>query len=560
MINATQKWPLAAEALLVAALFTAGLTAADESAALVPPGVKTKPVQADWLYSRDGGKTFAKDPPAGAPAAMKTGMIPLVFRGTFEIEDPARAAGLWIRIAEPGATPRAAICNGDLTAAAGGYWKDLGFCPTLLNARVALNGKQLTLTHGPMLYFWLPVEGELVKGKNTIELAGDCYTYWNSPPAETIVARLLVAEPQPAEIYNGPLLGDLGDGYFTLACRTRLPAELTVEAAPAEQAGKPVTATSPKKIWHRLKVQVPAGTKGVRYSLKSKVGPHESTRGPFTVRFPGEEFRFVALGNVTAHPSAVGFWAATTQRAMKLGPTFILHTGNCSEHGTWEFDWERRYFAPAGQLLASVPTLITPCSRDFAGAVQELHYTPAADTYTHSWSKVVGPVRFIGLDGNRSWKAGADNYVWLEKELGAAKEKFVFVLDAYPGYTSGKSTRKLYPWIVQTREAILPLLGKYKATALISGWDPGYERCEPTPDKGCTQIVTGAAGKEAWALNHGGLNPFGEGKGRDWAGAGCRSFCVFEVKPDAVELRAVDVPADPAAEPKVLDKKTFRPR
>lgn len=542
-----------------------GTRATAQEDAKAPPDVTTRPLKADWLYSRDGGATFTKEPPAGAPPKAKEGIVPLAFRGTFQVDDPSKLAGLWIRIAEPGETPRASICDGDLKAASGGYWKDLGFCPTLLNARVTLNGKRVAFTRGPMLYFWLPIVGELKKGKNTIELAGDCYTYWGASAAPAITARLLVAEPQPAAICNGPLLGDFGAGYFTLACRTGLSTELTVDVTPIDPPGKPTTTRSPGKIWHRVKVPVSVGSRTVRYVLKSKVGGHESTRGPFTVRFPGDRFRFVALGNVLAHRIAAENWGATAHHALKLDPAFILHTGNCSEHGSWEFEWQRRYFEPAGKLLASVPTLLTPCSRDFAGAVQELHYTPAADTYGHNWSKVVGPIRLIGLDGNQTWKAGEANYVWLEKELAAAKEKFVFVLDAYPGYSSGKHSNKPYPALMQTREVILPLLGKHKATALISGWDPSYERCEPTPDKGCTQIVTGAAGKDAYPFSPTAtrLNPFSQGKGRDWAGwagHGARSFCVFEVTNDAVEFRAVTVPAGKNDELKVLDTKTFRPR
>lgn len=555
----------AAFSMVLIATLLSGVTVVAQEDSKAPPSVTTKPMKAAWLYSRDGGLSFGTDPPAGAPPKMREGIVPLVFRGVFQVDNPSRVAGLWVRIAEPGDAPKAAICDGDLKAAAGGYWKDLGFCPTLLNARVTLNGKPVPLTKGPMLYFWLPVVGELQKGENRIELAGDCYTYWGAAAAPAITAHLRVAEPQPALIVNGPLLGDFGDGYFTLACRTSLPADLTVEATPTDPPGKPTIATSSAKIWHRVKVLVPVGAKAIRYALKSRVGTHESTRGPFVMRLPGAKFRFVALGNVMAHRIAVDNWGATARHVQNLNPAFVLHTGNCSEHGSWEFDWQRRYFDPAGQLLASVPTLLTPCSRDFAGAVQELHYTPVADTYAHNWSKVVGPIRLIGLDGNQVWKAGEPNYIWLEKELAAAKEKFVFVLDAYPGYSSGKHSNKPYPALLQTREVILPLLGKHKATALLSGWDPSYERCEPTPDKGCTQIVTGTAGKDSYPFSPTAtrLNPFSQGKGRDWAGwagHGARSFCVFEVADDAVEFRAVAIPSDAHGELKVIDKKTFRPR
>jgi hypothetical protein len=50
---------------------------------------------------------------------------------------------------------------------------------------------------------------------------------------------------------------------------------------------------------------------------------------------------------------------------------------------------------------------------------------------------------------------------------------------------------------------VLPLLGKYKATAMLCGNDPDYERCEPTPDKGCTQIVIGCSGKDAYRFGRG---------------------------------------------------------
>ncbi len=551
--------------VLATVLFTAGTRLAAQEDSKASLGVATRLMKAEWLYSRNGGASFTKEPPQGAPPNGREGIVPLAFRGVFQVEDVAKIPGLWIRIAEPGDAPRASICDGDLKAASGGYWKDLGFCPTLLNARVSLNGKRITLTNGPMLYIWLPIAGELKRGENTIELAGDCYTYWGGAAAPSITASLLVAEPQPAAICNGPLLGDFGSGYFTLACRTRLPAELVVEVTPIDPPGKSIRMESSIKIWHRVKVPIPVGTRAVRYIVKSRVGAHESASGPYTVRFAAEKFRFVALGNVQAHRIAVDHWAATARHVSKLDPSFILHTGNCSEHGSWEFEWKRRYFDPAGALLASVPTLLTPCSRDFAGAVQELHYTPAADTYAHNWSRVVGPIRLIGLDGNQNWKAGEANYVWLEKELAAAREKFVFVLDAYPGYSSGKHSNKLYAALVQTRDIILPLLGKYNATALISGWDPSYERCEPTPDKGCTQIVTGAAGKNAYPFSPTAtrLNPFSKGKGRDWAGwagHGARSFCVFDVTADTVEFRAVAVPAEANGELRVLDKKTFRPR
>jgi hypothetical protein len=546
--------------------------------------IKAAPLAVTWQYSNDGGKTYLNTPCTAPPYGSLTtyGNFSYAWKGTFEVADPARIAGLWVRLIEksnhPDA-PRATICNGDLVEAAGGYWKDLGFCPTLLHAVVVLNGKELNIARGPVLYFWLPLEGELRQGKNSIELRGNVYSYWGGgwfgggEPAQSIDARLLAAEPQPAEIYNGPLLGDFGDGYFTLACRTQLPADLEVEATPTDPAGPPITVISQKKIWHRVKVEVPKGTRKLSYRLTAKLGQFETKDGPYAVAFPGKQFRFVAFGNVTGHSSSIEIWRTNAKRVLEARPNFILNTGNPMEHGSWEFNWEEFYTEPANDLLAQVPTLATPGHRDFAGVFNELHYTPAADGYAHNWSKVIGPVRFICIDGNDKWAAKGPNAKWLETELKGAKEKFIVALDAYPGYSSGIYSVGVHNARRQCREVILPLLGKYKASLMLCSWDPDYERCEPTPDKGVTQIVTGAIGKECMHRfsNILASNPFGPGpdasgrstsglhvyQGHEWCGMiGARHFCIFDVKDDVMQM-TVQTCGWPGG---VLDKKTFKAR
>ncbi len=467
------------------------------------PNIKAAPLAAVWQYSNDGGKTFVDKPLPAPPPGGRGSNHPYAWKATFDVPDPSQIAGLWVRLVEEHpfpSTPRASICNGDLDEAAGGYWKDLGYHPCLLGASIVLNGKEAKFANGPVLYFWVPLEGELRRGQNALEMRGNVYSYWggafDDPPAKAVDAKLLAAPPQPATIYNGPILGDFGDGYFTFACRTQLPADLIVEATPTEPARPPVTTLSPKNIWHRVKVAIPKGTRKLTYRLAAKVGSHETKRGPWEVKFPGNDFRFAVFGNVMGHVYGIGPWTSSAAAISRAGlPDLFLNTGNLLEQETWEFNWEAYYLEPSGDLFARVPTLITPCDRDFSGVFNELHYTPAADGYAHTWSKVVGAVRFIGLDGNETWKKDNPRYKWLENELTNAKEKFVVVLDGYPGYSSGVNSKRRNSSLDQTRDVVLPLLGKHKATLMLCGWDPDYERCEPTPDKGATQIVTGCIGK-----------------------------------------------------------------
>jgi len=555
--------------LVLAAVLSGAVASAD---AIQPDGpfenIKVTPAGATWVYSSDGGKTFANAPLPGPPPGIsprrETKVYPYVFKATFNIDDPAKISGLWVRLVEDGAKdPRAAICTDNLTAASGGYWKDLGFCPTLLNTKCVLNDKGVGFARGGTLYIWAPIEGKLKKGKNTLLLGGNVYTYWNGKPAKSIAARLVVAAAQPAKIYNGPILGDFGEDYFTLVCRTQMPADVTVVAGPLAPAGKPVTAVSNSSIWHRVKVTVPRGTRKVRYGLTAKVGAHETRRGPFTVELPDttKDFRFVAYGNTMGHKYAVAAWRLCSGHMARARPAFLLNTGTPMEHGSWEWGWQPYYFDPSGDLLATIPSFITPGSRDFSGIFNELHYTPAPKGYDHSWTKAVGPVRLIGLNGYHDWSPTGGNYKWLEGVLKTAKEKFIVVLDGFPGYSSGKSSRHLNFFTKQTREQVLPLLGKYKATVMLCSWDPDYERVEPTPDKGCTQIVTGASGKHARSFGRAQhANPFGPSKSKRWKGVpGTHHFCVFDVKGGTLELKVLAVPGDlktPAT--RVIDTKIFK--
>ncbi|MCE5327179.1 MAG: hypothetical protein LLG01_12295 [Planctomycetaceae bacterium] len=535
--------------------------------------IKAAPVAVTWQYSTDGGKTFANAPQPGPPAGPPAGIDPnqqarpvnsYVWKGTFDVADPTKIAGLWVRIAEEGPNPRASICTGDLIVACGGYWKDLGFCPTLLNATITLNGKSVKLSNDGVLVFWAPLEGPINKGANTVEIRGSVYTYWGSKPAKGIDARLLAAEPQPAKIINGPILGDFGDGYFTLCFRTQMPAEATVEATP--DGGAAVTVSSVAKIWHRMRVEVPKGTKKATYTVMAKVGVHQTKSGPYTVEFPGSEYTFIAFGNVGGNIVGVTNWTANARRILKARPAFIVNTGNLMEQGSWTFNWDELYITPAGELMANIPTLITPSGRDFVGMCRELYYTPAPDGLGHNWSKAIGPVRFIGIDRMDEWQTGGGSALWLEKELRSAKEKFVVVLCGIPGYASGKNSRGMERVLKPTRDVILPLLGKYKATLMLASWDPDYERCEPTPDKGVTQICTGCIGK-VYAFNFSraqNSNPFGPKNKPNWVGFVAPHCCVFEVKGDTMEMRVLGLPGHQGSDDMknftVKDRKTFKAR
>lgn len=549
--------------------------------------IKVTALKSTWQYSNDGGKTFADKPLAGAPTQSKPHHKSVsywyVWKGEFEITDPGKVGGVWVRIFDDpgeGKPSSASICSGDIDVAGCGYWQNLGYCPAALEATVKLNGKDIQIAHGPLLQFWVPLTG-VQKGRNTVEIRGNVYTYWKSKPSAFLDARIIAADPQPTEIY-GPVVGDCGDDYITLTCRTQLPADVTVEATPADPAGQAVTASSAGTIWHRFKIAVPKATRRVSYSISAKVGPHVTKRGPFTLSLkPADKpYRFAAFGNALQHSDGEP-WGRNSRQILKAGPAFVVNTGNPVEMGCWLFSWQSGFVGPAADMHAGVPNLATPCNLDAVGMFNELYFTPAEDGYSHNWTKVVGPARFIGLDSNQSFARGSANYKWLEGVLSGARDKFIVVLCGHPGYSSGDNSKKPYGGLQQSREVIMPLLGKHKATMMLSSWDYDYERIEPTPDKGVTQIITGAIGYKTWNKWDGnfGSHPFGPGAsisrrrsnatvattdGKEWCGVlGARHFCIFDVQEDSIEMKVLAVSAAADSDPKdlrILDQKTFKPR
>jgi hypothetical protein len=114
---------------------------------------------------------------------------------------------------------------------------------------------------------------------------------------------------------------------------------------------------------------------------------------------------------------------------------------------------------------------------------------------------------------------------------------------------------------------------------MLCSWDPTYERIEPTPDKGVTQIITGCIGRASWHRwdtrmgSHPFVPPNGNARGtvgkvvapdgREWVGYfSTHNFVVFDVKDDAIEMKALACggPDADIKDLKVLDQKTFKPR
>jgi len=164
-------------------------------------------LDAKWEYSTDGGKTFGPD----APKIAGTHTVPHrtdAARAVFTIDDPANVGLLKVAM-------KSSIGGYAITDAKSVEKYNVPTCPTLMNTRITLNGKETTAGHLPFtLYAYLSFDPNLLKkGENTLLLRGNL---WHKNYPRGAVAADMQLEILPidrAELDRLPILGMVGEDY-----------------------------------------------------------------------------------------------------------------------------------------------------------------------------------------------------------------------------------------------------------------------------------------------------------------------------------------------------------
>ncbi|MBE9471764.1 MAG: metallophosphoesterase family protein [Chloroflexi bacterium] len=207
-------------------------------------------------------------------------------------------------------------------------------------------------------------------------------------------------------------------------------------------------------------------------SFRTAAGPDQS------------KFTFAAFGDTRTqhqiHQEVVDSIVAIT-------PDFVLHTGDLVYLGNMLPYWET-FFEIEGELMASTP--LFPALGNHEANHQhyfDLFHLPGNERwYTFDY----GNARFISLqvDGIVDFGPGSEQHDWLERELAANTQPWLFVYFHIPPYTSSREE----PDIEQdVRQALAPLFEQYGVDVVFTGHHHNYERNEVN---GVTYIVTGGGG------------------------------------------------------------------
>lgn len=365
---------------------------------------------------------------------------------------------------------------------------------------VTLNGLEVLPPVQGMLYRSVPgvLTPLLKKGENVLSAT------WTTAPqtlkagAEPTVVmkgtdlplRLFGLTPQALAFQTGPVLGHAGPDFFTVACRTNMPAEVTLEVD-----GR--TYRSRADLMHALKAEGLRADTEYAYTLTARPADGREpavAAGPYTVRTlpAGGRLVFAALGDSRTFAQN---WAMVAAATLKARPAFALFMGDMVTAGRNDWEWDEQFFGVARPFFAAVPFYpVIGNHEQNAPVIPKLFPLPAE----RCWTQEVGPALLIGIDGAMNWSADGPQAKWLEGVLAQTQAKFIFLASHYPAWSSGAHGRlnadgtPRETTMVQARDVILPLLKKYRATAMFVGHDHNYERSEP--ENGITQITTGGAG------------------------------------------------------------------
>lgn len=473
---------------VLAAYLVLGCAPAAQRPPVAPATQAARAARVDLL--KDAHRSYAR---AAAPGAQQPpwqdtvlldryGKHPVTARITFSIEDPS--AWQCVELALPQSTKVAWTLNGQAVSGPvqGMIYKTTpGIPATLLK-----NGENV------LTAAWT---AELAPPRNqpaTISSTRAAAATQPSPTPVSLPVRMYALTAADLAFQTGPVLGYAGTSAFTVAARTNVPAEVTLEVD-----GRRFT--SPAGLIHNVKADGLRPNTAYSYTLSATAGKSaEPTKsGPYTVRTlaEGDKLVFVAAGDSRSFPES---WNQVSKAIAQVKPAFCTLTGDLVPAGLNDDQWDAMCFDPAKDLFSTVPCYPVLGNHEQDSPLFPLLFaTPSGKS---NWSQQIGPVLLIGIDGTTDWSAPDGAIRWLKDVLAGSEARFIFLVTHYPAWTSGphgavdaENHPKEKPGR-QAQEILMPLLKQYHATAMIAGHDHMYERSEPP--EGVTVIISGGGGAE----------------------------------------------------------------
>ena len=316
-----------------------------------------------------------------------------------------------------------------------------------------------------------------------------------------LLVGLVFAQRRPLTLAKGPYLQRVTSTSITIRWETDREATSRVEYAAKGEARR--------RVYDPVLRSLPAVTlTGLRpnttysYWVSSALPGEtvEAEAGAFTTAPAGPApFRFVVYSDSQNDPAE---HTRVLRGIVAAHPRFVLHAGDMTQKGRDPARWAREFFGPAAALLATTPIYTCLGNHEGGASLYYRYFTlPSGGGREHEewYSFDYADAHFVVLDTNTDFSPGSAQYAWLEKDLKATREQWLFVVNHQPVFSSG-----MHGGSEKEQQYLVPLYQTYHVDAVFSGHDHQYERSD---NRGVVYFVTGGGGGPLYPINVS-LNPF----------------------------------------------------
>ena len=237
---------------------------------------------------------------------------------------------------------------------------------------------------------------------------------------------------------------------------------------------------------------------------------------------PGERFSFVYMGD--AQNDVLSHWSRVLRESQREDgkASFMLHAGDLINRHNADLEWGE-WFAAGGFIHAQTPSLMTPGNHEYGRPIDATGARLSPQWRAQYTLPENGPegreklketafyvdyqgVRVISVDapllhGDPTERAA--QVKWLDGLLANNPNRWTIITLHFPLYSSEPARDN-----PDVREALKPLIDKYKVDLLLQGHDHGYARgAAPTPtgearsDDNATVYVVSVAGPKMYAVS-----------------------------------------------------------
>jgi predicted phosphodiesterase len=420
---------------------------------------------------------------------------PLLLRGRFSVADVAHVRVLELRVAYNDAF--VAYLNGHEIARRG----------------MAPSGTAATVPHGPELErLYIPVPSpalpSLRPDDNLLAVAVYASPGRAVENASAPAVSVDLGAAGGVRFVRGPYLSapsESGDGSglgVRLNWQTDLPARATISLDRVESDGATRQPTRIIKVDSGTTTQMAtvaglAAGASYRYRIVADAGGGDvATAGPNTFKTlagPSQTLRFVVYGDMR-YPGHAAH-RATVEALVREAPALIVNTGDLTDLGSEESNWQK-YFeitAPMGAISPVVPALGNhDGERRGTGAALTWSLFGVPAKAPPGWTSLdLGGVHFVILSTNEMRNPA--QVAWLREDLAQARRHHARAIFAF--CHEGPWSHGVHGGASDMARDYAPLLAAAHVDVLFSGHDHIYERgIGTTPEGNLTYVVTGGGG------------------------------------------------------------------